>query len=200
MTRFVSRDWKKLTFYYFADSYINFNSLVTDLFKIYKTRIWMSAINPASFATPTAGLHPPGHGPMAFGQEPHADRRRQHDFKPYGMGGLNQGLPQGVFSDQTNRDVLAAQGAAPVRAPYIDPYQAFNIGERPDANLAGFPSGLQPQSDPFTSFPPSNYGALDPSAPEYGPIANVMAGGVRRVGPAQNDWVSQQFQGLSLGS
>jgi hypothetical protein len=54
-----NRDWKKLTFYYFADSYINFNSLVTDLFKIYKTRIWMSAINPASFASPSAGLQLP---------------------------------------------------------------------------------------------------------------------------------------------
>ena len=48
------RDWKKLTFYYFAETYVNFNPLVTDLFKIYKTRIWMSAINPASFASPTA--------------------------------------------------------------------------------------------------------------------------------------------------
>ena len=50
-----------MTFYYFADSYINFNSLVTDLFKVYKTRIWMSAMNPASFAHP-AGLHQPGSG------------------------------------------------------------------------------------------------------------------------------------------
>ena len=47
-----SRDWKKLTFYYYAEAYVNFNSLVTDLFKIYKTRIWMSAINPASFVSP----------------------------------------------------------------------------------------------------------------------------------------------------
>jgi hypothetical protein len=62
------RDWKKLTFYYFADSYINFNSLVTDLFKIYKTRIWMSAVNPASFANPTLGLQAPsGIGPGAVG-------------------------------------------------------------------------------------------------------------------------------------
>lgn len=61
-----NRDWKKLTFYYFADSYINFNSLVTDLFKVYKTRIWMSAMNPASFAHPT-GLHPPGSGLTASG-------------------------------------------------------------------------------------------------------------------------------------
>ena len=50
------RDWKKLTFYYFAEAYVNFNSLVTDLFKIYKTRIWMSAINPASFMSPTANI------------------------------------------------------------------------------------------------------------------------------------------------
>lgn len=46
---FPHRDYKKLTFYYYADEYINFNDLVTDLFKVYKTRIWMSAINPASF-------------------------------------------------------------------------------------------------------------------------------------------------------
>lgn len=42
-------DYRKLTFYYYAEEYINFNELVTDLFKVYKTRIWMSAINPASF-------------------------------------------------------------------------------------------------------------------------------------------------------
>ena len=29
---------------------------MTDLFKIYKTRIWMSAINPASFVSPTTNL------------------------------------------------------------------------------------------------------------------------------------------------
>ncbi|CCU77280.1 PSP1 domain-containing protein [Blumeria hordei DH14] len=48
-------DWKKLTFYYFADTYVNFNSLVADLFRIYKTRIWMSAINPASHASSSNG-------------------------------------------------------------------------------------------------------------------------------------------------
>ena len=63
------RDWKKLTFYYFADEYINFNSLVTDLFKIYKTRIWMSAINPASFQTPVGGLQLPGGIGSAFGAD-----------------------------------------------------------------------------------------------------------------------------------
>ncbi|CAK7564206.1 MAG: hypothetical protein SEPTF4163_002092 [Sporothrix epigloea] len=64
-------DWKKLTFYYFADAYVNFNSLVTDLFKIYKTRIWMSAINPASFASQPLGFQAPsGIGPGAVGRLP----------------------------------------------------------------------------------------------------------------------------------
>ena len=44
-----SSDWKKLTFYFYSTEYINFNLLVSDLFKIYKTRIWLSAINPAAF-------------------------------------------------------------------------------------------------------------------------------------------------------
>ncbi|PNY27787.1 Ribosomal protein L15 [Tolypocladium capitatum] len=85
-------DWKKLTFYYFADSYINFNSLVTDLFKIYKTRIWMSAINPASFASPTLGIQAPsGIGPgaeqqsQAFGQQPQVARGFRPSFnQPFG--------------------------------------------------------------------------------------------------------------------
>jgi hypothetical protein len=34
---------------------VNFNELVTDLFKQYKVRIWMSAVNPASVVNP-AGL------------------------------------------------------------------------------------------------------------------------------------------------
>ncbi|KAG8629629.1 hypothetical protein KVT40_003494 [Elsinoe batatas] len=58
-------DWKKLTFFYYANSYVNFNVLVTDLFKIYKTRIWMSAVNPASLNT--GPLPPPrGLGPGAI--------------------------------------------------------------------------------------------------------------------------------------
>ena len=51
-----------MTFYYYADSYVNFNNLVTDLFKAYKTRIWMSAINPDSFVSPA----PPPTGMPTF--------------------------------------------------------------------------------------------------------------------------------------
>lgn len=39
-------DRRKLTFYFVADRRIDFRELVRDLFKIYKTRIWMCAVNP----------------------------------------------------------------------------------------------------------------------------------------------------------
>ncbi|KAF2432555.1 hypothetical protein EJ08DRAFT_709867 [Tothia fuscella] len=42
-------DYRKLTFFYDAEEYINFNELVTDLFKVYKTRIRMSAISPSTY-------------------------------------------------------------------------------------------------------------------------------------------------------
>lgn len=44
-----------MTFFYYAEAYVNFNDLVVDLFKQYKVRIWMSAVNPASVVNP-AGL------------------------------------------------------------------------------------------------------------------------------------------------
>jgi len=41
-------DRRKLTFYFVADRRIDFRELVRELFKIYKTRIWMCAVNPMS--------------------------------------------------------------------------------------------------------------------------------------------------------
>ncbi|KAJ3416523.1 hypothetical protein HDV05_001260 [Chytridiales sp. JEL 0842] len=40
-------DRRKLTFYFVADHRIDFRELVRDLFKLYKTRIWMCAVDPA---------------------------------------------------------------------------------------------------------------------------------------------------------
>ncbi|KAF2149374.1 PSP1-domain-containing protein [Myriangium duriaei CBS 260.36] len=110
-------DWKKLTFFYYANSYVNFNALVTDLFKVYKTRIWMSAVNPASLNT--APVPPPrGLGPGAVSgrdntMSPRGGATRgfagSAGFSPdhYGAGGLsvyqntNQGLPYEYNADQT---------------------------------------------------------------------------------------------------
>ncbi|KAL4942435.1 hypothetical protein BDV06DRAFT_222200 [Aspergillus oleicola] len=142
-------DWKKLTFYYFADSYINFNSLVTDLFKIYKTRIWMSAINPASFVTPpTAGLQSPN--PLGYGQD--GDRSHQRDGR--GFGHSRDGLDVG-------RDGVGSQMNL-LRSGYGEPYQQFHTPRQPEAGLGGLGS-----VDPFTTYPQGGYGPLDSGYSDY---------------------------------
>ena len=60
------RDWQKLIFYYYADHYVNFKDLVNDLYKLYKVRLWMSAVNPASFSPNAINQPPTGIGPGAI--------------------------------------------------------------------------------------------------------------------------------------
>jgi hypothetical protein len=65
----INSDYHKLTYYYYAESYVNFNELVTDLFKQYKVRIWMSAVNPASVINPAGFMQvqpPSAIGPGAI--------------------------------------------------------------------------------------------------------------------------------------
>ena len=176
------RDWKKLTFYYFADSYINFNSLVTDLFKIYKTRIWMSAINPASFVTPpSAGLQS---NPLAYGQDAQTERR-QPENRAFGA----------RESPDMSRDTLANQMGL-LRTAYSDPYQGFGQTSRqPESSLGGFPSGLQSQTDPFGAYIPT-YSQMESGYADFGA---GTPGGAPRAHPTTGDWVNR-FQGLSLGS
>lgn len=174
----LHRDWKKLTFYYFADSYINFNSLVTDLFKIYKTRIWMSAINPASFVTPpSAGLQPSG--ALGYGQEGPSDRR-QHD----------RAFGNGREAMEAGREFIPNPM---LRNSYADNYQPFGQGPRhPEAGPSGF-GGLQGQGDPFSAYAPTNYGSMETGYADYANSPRIPSV------PGAGDWASR-FQGLSLGS
>ena len=179
------RDWKKLTFYYFADSYINFNSLVTDLFKIYKTRIWMSAINPASFVTPpSAGLQTSGS--LGYGQEAAAPSDRRHHDRAFG--GTREGI-------ETSRDFATNPM---LRNAYTDNYPAFAQTQAPrhaEAGPSGF-GGLPGQPDPFGAYapPPPPHGAYGAMETGYMDYANSP-----RIPPVPSDWVNR-FQGLSLGS
>lgn len=53
-------DRNKLTFYFIADRRIDFRELVRDLFRIYKTRIWMCAVDRtrlSAAASPQRGEH-----------------------------------------------------------------------------------------------------------------------------------------------
>ncbi|PYI05016.1 hypothetical protein BO78DRAFT_448221 [Aspergillus sclerotiicarbonarius CBS 121057] len=174
-------DWKKLTFYYFADSYINFNSLVTDLFKIYKTRIWMSAINPASFVTPpSAGLSAPNS--LAYSHDAQVDRPLDNRIYGHAREGMDAG-----------RDVGANQMGV-LRNAYADSYQSFGQASRqPEPGLGGLTT-----ADPFSPYSPNGYGPLDSGYVDYGAGTGTSAG-PSRLHPAPTEWVGR-FQGLSLNS
>ncbi|KID88475.1 PSP1 domain-containing protein [Metarhizium guizhouense ARSEF 977] len=195
-------DWKKLTFYYFADSYINFNSLVTDLFKIYKTRIWMSAINPASFASPTLGIQAPsgiGPGAVGVGRASGGERRQnpqgQEQQQPQAFGrGYRPTFSQPFGSDRNVPPTSAyppnnyaygggvfgnARGTSAPYAPSLSP------------GADGFPTGFGQQGD-FQSLRQRFPGAQNLPSP------TPHAAGVSPI-TAQNDW-NTAFQGLSLNT
>jgi hypothetical protein len=205
------RDWKKLTFYYFADSYINFNSLVTDLFKIYKTRIWMSAINPASFASPTLGLQAPsGIGPGAVGVGRGSGNAERRDTRPppeaqpgpYAGGGQAAAGRAGFqppYGQQFNPDrpVLAASGYPQLNYP-ISQYPTYGGASRPGnmPYVPGMMHGLETYQGGF------------PQGGDYASARNRFPNPQAGSGPhdqgispmtTQADWVGQ-FQGLSLNS
>lgn len=201
LTFLFSRDWKKLTFYYFADNYINFNSLVTDLFKVYKTRIWMSAINPASFASPNIGLQAPsGIGPGAIGvtrvTNGQGDRRTQQEpSSNYGttvFGGRPYTGPAGS-SFATSLDASSINASPFQPSPYsFNAYSPFgNVAPRTSGGTIG---SFQPNIDPYSA-----YG----STPDYHRFSSGQLDGndyARMNGsplPGSDAWLSQ-MQGLSL--
>lgn len=200
----LCRDWKKLTFYYFADSYINFNSLVTDLFKIYKTRIWMSAINPASFASPSMALQTPsGIGPGAVGVVRNAPNERRPN---------QQQEPQSAFSSASagsrpfsNASVSpfgGERGAAPFSQPSypFKGYGGFSTAPRPGA------TAFVPPVDPYANAFAGGGGSI--SSGEYQlrsrgfPMhSSTTPQQEQPISPlsSQSDWIGS-FQGLSLNS
>ena len=193
-----------MTFYYFADAYINFNSLVTDLFKVYKTRIWMSAINPASFASPSLGLQAPsGIGPGAVGVTRNAQPERRPQPEQSSFGGTQSGrgypaFPSQAFTSPVDRGIPAT---AFQPAGYAYGYPPLATAPR---NVGMSPAGYSPMMDPFGAFPPSEYQGLPNSFPsphaatpnhegnEYGRQSSGL-------GTPNDTWIGA-FQGLSMNS
>lgn len=195
-------DWKKLTFYYFADAYINFNSLVTDLFKVYKTRIWMSAINPASFASPSLGLQAPsGVGPGAVGVNRHqSDRRQQQQEQSYnpraggGGGGYDRGAVSPMsFQHQHQQQQQPLYGYA----SSFSPSSSFTPSSFNTQGRNGYNN--MPQIDPFAAFAP-DYGLPMSSSYMTAPT-HPQEDTYGRQGAASpnQQWIGA-FQSLSLGS
>ncbi|KAL8926061.1 MAG: hypothetical protein Q9172_001940 [Xanthocarpia lactea] len=195
-------DWKKLTFYYFADSYINFNPLVTDLFKIYKTRIWMSAINPASFVTSASALPvPSGLGPGAFLPESGGgSERRQYRTSPTSATvsasrvGYRDGRAWNPNQDGPSLGLMPLSNAFPqsfqapdfhVRQPDQYPMQYHHNAQQS--------YGIQPR------YSPAVYGLPDLPHSLYATPVEGRNDSVRTPGPIGAEW-NHAFQGLSLGS
>lgn len=209
-------DWKKLTFYYFADAYINFNSLVTDLFKVYKTRIWMSAINPASFASPSLGLQAPsgiGPGAVGVGRNAQTERRQvqeqqQQQQASFASPNPNRGYasafpPPPQFT--TDRSPIPPNGFSPTAYTYG--YSPFS-GASPRSAGTSAPGGYVGMMDPLGGFPaaidyqlparfPSPHGAGTGGEGGGGVEYARQAGGA--LGSPSEGWIAG-FQGLSMGS
>lgn len=203
------RDWKKLTFYYFADTYINFNSLVTDLFKIYKTRIWMSAINPASFASPTLGLQAPsGIGPGAVGLgrgSGSANAERRSNPPQESQGGFPGGGASGRSFQPTFTQPFGgpdrpsvASSAYPSSGFSYSAYGGFSSAPRSGgvSYVPGVVHGMEyssgfPQSSEFTPSIRARFPSPNTATSPHDPAVPNMTG--------QNEWVGA-FQGLSLNS
>lgn len=159
-------DYHKLTYFYYAESYVNFNDLVTDLFKQYKVRIWMSAVNPASVVNPAGGpsaigpgaiLHRSNNSPSVGGFGPGSYRGdRGHSS---GRGGPSN-MPRGGFN-------AAATGGHYAFANQIPGYDPSRYPLYLNPNPNAIPN---PRVSPFNNYgpyipPPSTY----PATPQPNP-------------------------------
>ncbi|KAH7396566.1 hypothetical protein DE146DRAFT_614119 [Phaeosphaeria sp. MPI-PUGE-AT-0046c] len=175
-------DYHKLTYYYYAETYVNFNELVTDLFKQYKVRIWMSAINPASVVPPGGSMHQP---PSAVGPGAimHSNAMgSSHSVGPgfgngshrgnHGYGRGNRRTQQTNFDDGYNAFSYQLQGYNPQTNYNMTPWA--NQGQRYGEQMYGampMQSGGYPSATASGS--PMNYGAYYPptsyaASPAYG--------------------------------
>lgn len=142
----------------------------------------MSAINPASFQTPTSSLGlTPAYGNPAFATGMTDTTRRN----PYGVG-------NGMGAQYEDARSISRSGLPP---PFYPPYQSSpNMGGRMGANLAAYAANVQPgQMDPFTTYPGHNYGM-------FGQTQQYARQDTRGIGQSPNShpaWISD-FQSMSL--
>lgn len=213
-----------MTFYYFADAYINFNSLVTELFKVYKTRIWMSAINPASFASVSPALHAPAG--LGYGRQ--SPYRQQPDVYYNAAAAVAPPLVDGfqapfVPSTETSPVEMVNGANGMPTNPFGYGFQPFGpvqqqqqraaaavVGPAMDGHAYGIPPPPPRMSDRPIEFRAIEFGEVVRAADNNHNNINIrrsaehdVAGGgvVRRdahVVPHE-PWMST-FQGLSLGT
>jgi hypothetical protein len=160
----------------------------------------MSAINPASFVTPTSSLNvpPPFAGiSVRGGRSSPAGRRR-----PQGQT-LSQSMA-GEYADPTDhaRSLATAQGIG-LRNAYFNPYQSLSHGsgmQQQGHEIAGLPHGMYSHlssTDPFTPYG-QHYAMLDPNAPSFSTSQRPASRPNQGERSPVHDWAGN-FQSLTLG-
>ena len=167
------RDFQKLIFYYYAEHYINFKDLITELYRIYKTRIWMSAINPASFSQSAIGQPPSGIGPGAvapYQQNPLNNAYTMmygQDPDPYGAV-----PPYSIGYDTYTPNYPAIPGVTNSFPPNQRSYEGYNNNTMAQNAFPTRGDGMQGgNNDRFAQAPgPAGYNvaAVAPFRPTYG--------------------------------
>lgn len=161
----------------------------------------MSAINPASFVTPTSSLNvPPPFATVSLrgGRSSPAGRRR-----PQGRNTApNSG---GDYADPTDhtRSLAAAQGTG-VRNAYFNSYQNLNLGggaQQQSHAMGGLPHALYNlpgSADPFAPYAGHHYAMLDPNAPSFSAAQRQTSRPSQGGRSPGQDWFGS-FQSLTLG-
>jgi len=149
----------------------------------------MSAINPASFQTPTSSLGlQPAYSGNAFGpvREATTPRRRPQ----FGLG-----LSQPNYDENDPLPTMQNNGVQ--RYPFH--YGSYGAGAQQGGHEGmGYAPAPQSPIDPYSQFMGQQYGMLNPHAPNF---ASTRQGPQSRAGNhnAEQNW-GARFQGLSLGS
>lgn len=160
----------------------------------------MSAINPASFASPSLGLQAPsGIGPGAIGvSRTPTERRPQPTEQPSclpGSRGYQGPFPQ-PFVPNLDRGSVPPTAYQPPTYTYGFPASPFNVGPRaspfvPVDQYGGFSSQVGYQGLP-PRYPSPNEMTSTHDASEYGRNSGNI--------PASNEGWVNSFQGLSMNS
>lgn len=172
---------------------------------MYKTRIWMSAINPASFASPSLGLQAPsGVGPGAVGTTRNTTSERRPQSQEYVAPAptLNSRPYSGFTSPFT---ASTDRGSLPPMNFQSGSY-TYGIPQFTGPRLSGasYSSGLPQHVDPFLGYTspsdlhgtPSRFAPPHVHSPDNGEYGHL---GTSAQTTEHDAWLSS-LQGLSLGS
>lgn len=166
----------------------------------------MSAINPASFASPTLGIQAPsgvGPGAVGVGRSSSSNERRQNPQQHEQQAPSFAARTQAARGYQSgfNQPFSGGGGAPPPQAyPSIN-YAYGQGGAFGNARAAApYSQGLSPNADAFASAGLQHLGDFQSMRrlPQGVPSPNAHSQGISSLAQ-QNDW-STAFQGLSLNS